>query len=233
MWIHLKRFVPSAGSLRVPISPLFVIALTACFATQVLPFDRKTDDSARSSNEPQKVKPTIKNFGKVGDHFFRGAQPRPEDYPVLAKLGIKTVIDLRHDPKGYAQESAKRAGLQYISFPLSDHDYPAAGSAEKFLSMVSDGANWPIFVHCAGGRHRTGIMAAVYRMTVEGWDIDQAYREMKDYDFYTRWGHQVMKDFIFDYSDRLKEGRNAQLAATPAAASPAALEVVSPDKQPR
>src|SRR5689334_9403055 len=35
---------------------------------------------------------TIKNFGQMDTHFYRGAQPRPEDYKALAALGIKTII---------------------------------------------------------------------------------------------------------------------------------------------
>jgi tyrosine-protein phosphatase SIW14 len=54
-------------------------------------------------------------------------------------------------------------------------------------------------VHCAGGRHRTGAMTAVFRMTMQGWDANRAYDEMKNYDFYTRWGHKAMKQFVFDY----------------------------------
>src|SRR5690242_5309050 len=43
----------------------------------------------------------IKNFGQMDEHFYRGAQPKPEDYSALAKLGIKTIIDLRDDPTSY------------------------------------------------------------------------------------------------------------------------------------
>ena len=37
----------------------------------------------------------IANFGRVNDHYFRGAQPGGRDYGDLAALGIKTVIDLQ------------------------------------------------------------------------------------------------------------------------------------------
>lgn len=193
--------------------------------------DRKNTENAPaipSGKESENFKPSIRNFGRVGDHFFRGAQPRPEDYPALARLGVKTIIDLRDDPEKYAEECASKAGLKYIGLPMSDRDYPQDGSAEKFLSIVTDGANWPVFVHCAGGRHRTGVMTAVYRMTVEGWDIDRAYREMKDYDFYTRWGHKAMKDFVFDYSTKLKEKRKPQVARTEPQA--VTTESAQPDK---
>jgi hypothetical protein len=55
-------------------------------------------------------------------------------------------------------------------------------------------------VHCAGGRHRTGVMGAVYRFNHYNWNYDQAYAEMKKYDFYTRWGHGDMKKFVQDYA---------------------------------
>ncbi|MEP7271059.1 MAG: tyrosine-protein phosphatase [Acidobacteriota bacterium] len=211
----LDQIALSMGLLKKSVSPIFILALLLILCSQVLPRDRKAGGSARANKDPEQAKPAVKNFGRIGDHLFRGAQPRAEDYSVLAKLGIKTVIDLRDDPLDYARERAIQAGLQYISFPLSDHDYPQADAADKFLSLVSTEANWPIFIHCAGGRHRTGVMTAVYRMTVEGWDIERAYKEMKEYDFYTRFGHQVMKDFIFDYSAHLKEKRSVQLASSP------------------
>ncbi|MCI0337917.1 MAG: hypothetical protein L0226_10090, partial [Acidobacteria bacterium] len=59
--------------------------------------------------------------------------------------------------------------------------------------------NWPVFVHCAGGRHRTGVLIAIYRMEVYGWDARKAYDEMKDYKFYSSFGHGEMKDYVFDY----------------------------------
>ncbi len=155
----------------------------------------------------------IDNFGKVTDFFYRGAQPKEEAYTQLATIGVKTIIDLRHDPKGYARTEAERAGLKYINLPMSDKDYPAAGVAERFLTLVNNQENWPVFVHCAGGRHRTGAMTAVFRMTMQGWDINRAYDEMKDYDFYTRWGHKAMKQYVYDYYRDLSSRRSEYLPA--------------------
>ncbi|HSQ24775.1 MAG TPA: hypothetical protein VLN44_10195, partial [Pyrinomonadaceae bacterium] len=52
-----------------------------------------------------------------------------------------------------------------------------------FLSIVNDPANWPVYVHRKGGRHRTGAMTAIYRISHDGWTGDQAFNEMKEYDF--------------------------------------------------
>ena len=150
----------------------------------------------------------VDNFGQVTDFYYRGGQPRGDEYNQLAAIGIKTIIDLRDDPKDYAKALTEQAGMKYVNLPLNDKDYPPPDSASKFLSLVNDKENWPVYVHCIGGRHRTGAMTAVFRMTVQGWDADRAYEEMKDYDFYTRWGHKSMKRFVFDYYRGLRLAEN-------------------------
>ena len=64
-------------------------------------------------------------------------------------------------------------------------------------------------------------MLAVYRMEVDGWDVDRAYQEMKDYDFYTRFGHGCYKDYVYDYNRALKarvpQGSSANVKAVAAA----------------
>ncbi|HEY2932217.1 MAG TPA: dual specificity protein phosphatase family protein [Acidobacteriota bacterium] len=141
----------------------------------------------------------IKNFGKVNDHYFRGAQPKQEGFADLQRLGIRTVIDLQDGDRRDEQSAVKSLGLNYINIPMDDHERPYDEQVQKFLSVAQDQKNWPIFVHCAGGRHRTGAMTAVYRMTTDGWNIDQAYNEMKDYGFYTSWGHGGYKDYVYDF----------------------------------
>ncbi|HSB09609.1 MAG TPA: tyrosine-protein phosphatase [Blastocatellia bacterium] len=146
----------------------------------------------------------IKNFGQMDERFFRGAQPEEQDYKGLAALGIKTIIDLRDDPTRYEKIDAEAAGMRYVNIPMSDSSRPRDEQIEQFLKLVNDPATGRFFVHCAGGRHRTGVMGAVYRMNHDGWDFDQAYKEMKAYDFYTRWGHGALKDYVHDYFGNLE-----------------------------
>lgn len=141
----------------------------------------------------------IKNFGKLDERFFRGAQPGERDYKDLAALGIKTIIDLRDDPTSYEKRDAEAAGMRYVNIPMSDSGRPRDEQIDQFLKLANDQATGPFFVHCAGGRHRTGVMGAVYRMTKDGWNFDQAYKEMEAYDFYTRWGHGALKDYVKDF----------------------------------
>lgn len=189
-------------------SLVMLMAVLAVFSATMIS-SAKGDKSEKKSSSTEI---DVNNFGKVAEFFYRGAQPKEDEYGQLASLGVKTIIDLRNDPKDYAETSAKQAGLKYINLPMSDKDYPATDAADRFLSLVNDKSNQPVFVHCAGGRHRTGAMIAVFRMKMQGWDVEQAYDEMKDYDFYTRWGHKAMKRYVFDYYRGLLGGRRIEQA---------------------
>lgn len=190
------------------VSVAFAILFALVSASVAISKDKSSKrDRSRDSGDSDKVEVDVNNFGKVTDFLYRGAQPKEDEYSQLADMGIKTVIDLRDDPKDFAREGSERNGMHYINMPMSDKDYPEADAATRFLEIVNNQDNWPVFVHCAGGRHRTGAMTAVYRMTMEGWDIERAYEEMKDYDFYTRWGHKSMKTYVYDYYRNLNDKR--------------------------
>lgn len=142
---------------------------------------------------------TIKNFGQMDDHFYRGAQPKDDEYKELAALGVKVIIDLRDDPMPFAKSATEAVKMRYFSIPMSDKDYPKNETIDEFLKITKEEGNWPFYVHCAGGRHRTGLMGAIYRFNHDGWDYNKAYQEMKNYDFYTRFGHGEIKKYVEDY----------------------------------
>src|SRR6266571_4133312 len=146
----------------------------------------------------------IKNFGKMDERFYRGAQPNEQDYKDLKALGISTVIDLTDSPKSYERRDVEALGMRYVNIPMSDSEYPKQASIDAFLKLVNDPSTGKFYAHCAGGRHRTGVMGAVYRFNVNHWTLDQAYAEMKNYDFYTRFGHGDLKTFVEDYSKRFQ-----------------------------
>jgi protein tyrosine/serine phosphatase len=189
-------------------SSLTVIAtLALVFAFSTLSFAKKHE-----TNFPD-VK--IKNFGQLDERFFRGARPDEKDYPALAALGVKTIIDLTDNSKEYEKPAVEAAGLRYVNIPLVDKSYPSAEQVNAFLKVVDDPATGKFFLHCAGGRHRTGIMAAVYRFNHDHWNYDQAYAEMMQYDFYTSNGHGKQLTFVQDYWQQFQAKQaNANAAVT-------------------
>ncbi|MFP5264358.1 MAG: fused DSP-PTPase phosphatase/NAD kinase-like protein [Blastocatellia bacterium] len=180
----------------------------------------------------------VKNFGQMDDHFYRGAQPKQSDYKDLAALGIKTIIDLRDDPTSYEKREAEAAGMRYVNIPMSDKERPKNEQIASFFSVANDQANWPFYVHCVGGRHRTGLIGAMYRYNKYGWDYDAVYKEMKNYDYYSRWGHGAIKDFVQEYYQamKLKSGETTAETATSAAGSqaePSHPETTPPPPKPK
>jgi tyrosine-protein phosphatase SIW14 len=142
----------------------------------------------------------IDNFGRVSDTYFRGAQPVGADYEALAALGVKTIINLIGDEVDPTEESmVVRNGMTYLHIPMSTRVEPTKDQLATFLSVVNDPARQPVYVHCVGGRHRTGVMTAVFRMTHDGWTPDQAFREMKQYKYGADFLHPEFKRFVYGY----------------------------------
>jgi tyrosine-protein phosphatase SIW14 len=151
----------------------------------------------------------IENFGQVNDHIYRGAQPYGRDYEALAALGVRTIIDLQ-DTDGNREEPrlAKAAGITYYRIPMSTHRPPTNDQLATFFRLLSDPTQ-PVYVHCKGGRHRTGVMTAAYRMAFDRWTADRAFAEMKRYDFGPDFLHPEFKKYVYTF--------DASRAPTPAA----------------
>src|SRR3982751_4127618 len=78
--------------------------------------------SARQEGSFSNIK--IKNFGQMDERFYRGAQPKTEDYQALKALGITTVIDLQAEPKDYEKSTVESLGMRYVNIPMVDKAYP-------------------------------------------------------------------------------------------------------------
>jgi len=143
----------------------------------------------------------IDNFARVNDAYFRGAQPMGSDYADLAKLGVKTVINLIGDSDLDLREqsSVEKKGMRYVTIPMSTRKAPTTQQLETFLTIVNDPASQPVYVHCVGGRHRTGVMTAVYRMMKDGISGAEAFSEMKRFNYGPDFLHPEFKKFVYEF----------------------------------
>ena len=165
----------------------------------------------------------IDNFGQVNDNYYRGAQPEGRDYTDLAAIGVKTLVNLASDDADPGERAmAERAGMRSFQIPMTTHQPPTAAQLTEFMRIVNDPANQPVYVHCVGGRHRTGVMTAAYRMSEEGWTADRAFKEMKDFKFGADFLHSEFKDFVYDY-----QPQHAVVAATAQKAATATSSVAT------
>jgi protein tyrosine/serine phosphatase len=178
------------------ISPALIATLALIFSYSALALGKNKNEKFPN------VK--IKNFGQMDDRFFRGARPDEEDYPALAALGVQTIIDLTDNSKEYEQPAVEAAGLRYINIPMEDKSYPEIEQINQFLKVIDDPATGKFFVHCAGGRHRTGVVGAVYRFTHDKWNLEQVMAEMDQYEFGSGYGHGKQKDFVKEYWQQIQ-----------------------------
>lgn len=112
--------------------------------------------------------------------LYRSGQPREFGLYWLEARGIRTIISLRsaNDSKSSAERSfAERHGITFINIPVGTRGYDTETSTQEFLEIVTDSHYWPVLVHCSRGKERTGIMAAAYRMEVDGWSKLDAWNE--------------------------------------------------------
>jgi protein tyrosine phosphatase (PTP) superfamily phosphohydrolase (DUF442 family) len=165
--------------------------------------------SAGTKNSASPVARIRSTTGKINSNYYRGAQPEDRDYKDLAAFGVRTVIDLTRDGRANEQRLVEQAGMRFYRIPMTTSEKPSAAAVAQFLKLVNDPASQPVFVHCQGGRHRTGVMTAVYRMTQDNWTAERAYQEMKQYRFEGFPGHPALKKFVYDYYSRMDRSRIA------------------------
>ena len=128
--------------------------------------------------------PGVPNFHQVNAHLYRGGQPADAGWSSLAKLGVKTVIDLRPGSEHSIANEARAveaAGMVYVSQPLAGLSAPSDEEISKILALLDSSAQWPIFVHCRRGADRTGTVIACYRIAHDQMANEEALREARSY----------------------------------------------------
>ena len=126
--------------------------------------------------------PGIQKFEQVNEHLYRGAQPAEQGFRVLAKMGIRTIVDLRDKAaqSHWEKQVVESFGMRFVVVPKNMHA-PTDGEMAHILSLLNASEGWPVFVHCEGGRDRTGTVIACYRIAHDGWDNQKAYDEARQH----------------------------------------------------
>ncbi len=140
--------------------------------------------------------PGVANFYKVSDVLYRGAQPEEKGIAELQKLGIKTIVNFRHSKKDV--QWVKGTNLNYYQLTTSA-EFPSKKKFRRFLAIMANPANWPVFVHCKHGSDRTGVAIALYRVKIQKWTVTDALDEMVHggYGFHKIYYH--LKEFVEEF----------------------------------
>jgi tyrosine-protein phosphatase SIW14 len=174
---------------RFGIRVCFVRALVAITLIGVLgPTLGAAEPPVVKPAKPQDDLPGLKNFAVVSEALSRGAQPTAEGFAELKRRGVKTIVNLRSAHSD--REKLAGTGLQYIEIPCRAWN-PKEDDVLRFLKIVAEPKNQPVFVHCEHGSDRTGMMVAVYRILEQGWTSDDAVKELSNFHFHPIFGDVV------------------------------------------
>lgn len=144
----------------------------------------------------------IPRFAEVRPGLSRGGDPREEGLQYLHDHGYKTIVSFLVDEAESAY--VVNSGMRWIHIPMRSGLFsaqpPTDEQVSRFLSVVKDSSQYPVFIHCHAGKDRTGAMSAIYRMDACGWTADEAVDEMKAFGFSSR--YKRLLKYVQGYSGR-------------------------------
>ena len=142
----------------------------------------------------------LPNFLQVDGRLYRGGQPTREGIRQLARLGVKTVVDLRSEGSATREDErqlVESLGMAWVALPMRAYWRPSDRQVQEFLRLMRDPSQQPVFVHCRKGRDRVGVMVGVYHVVMDGWDPPRAYADARARGM-TRWNpllrHIVLRE---------------------------------------
>jgi len=175
------------------VSMALAVGIGCCYFR---PYDNPWPVPRRNPWAQPLTRPGLPNLHRVSDTLYRSAQPTAEGMKHVETMGIKTVVNLRH----HHDDTDLLAGL---SLEGEHIETSARGmtveQVVRFLKIATDKPRGPLLVHCKHGADRTGVMCAVYRITVEGWTKSEALHEMVEGDF----GHHTVWVNLRRFVDQL------------------------------
>jgi protein tyrosine/serine phosphatase len=121
--------------------------------------------------------PAIENFRQVEPGLYRGGEPTATGWAQIEQFGIKTVLKLNA-----ARTAPTPAGIFEVADAMPPEgisdalDEPTATEIGKALHALRDSPR-PLYIHCAHGQDRTGLVVALYRVIVEHWTPGRARAE--------------------------------------------------------
>jgi tyrosine-protein phosphatase SIW14 len=141
----------------------------------------------------------LPNLHKVSAALYRGAQPSTGYAKKLGELGVKTIVNLRGEDEisRDEQKEAETAGLRYFNISMPGLSAPSDEQVSRVMAIIDNPENQPVFIHCKRGSDRTGTIAAVYRISHDGWNDERAITEAKRYGM--SWAEFGMKGYISGY----------------------------------
>lgn len=161
--------------MRNQLSALLIATLMA--ASLCLPA-QAVELPAPTPRPPEWAQPidTHYNLYQMTPTLYRSRQPDSAAQPLLKKLGVLTVVDFinESDSKWLSDPAVTQ-----VQIPLRSAHVDDADIIKSLRAIQTAERNGPVLIHCKHGLDRTGLVAAMYRIVVQGWTKQAALDEMQ------------------------------------------------------
>ena len=112
---------------------------------------------------PEAVEPgQIPDYRLIRPGLAAAGQPAPEALGRLGEMGFRTVINLRTEKEGAAEEKAvvEAQGLRYVWVPVTPDTFSLA-DVEAVEKVLDDSTSSPVLLHCGSSNRVGGLWAVV------------------------------------------------------------------------
>ncbi|MGH8389954.1 MAG: tyrosine-protein phosphatase [Pseudomonas sp.] len=159
--MSLPRFIPA-----ICLSLVALLNLAPVFA------DDNTPTRPAEWAQPVEVQ---YNLFQMSPTLYRSALPDSGAVSLLEKLKVGTVISFlpESDESWLSTPRITQVHLPYRTNHVDDADIIKA-----LRAIQTAEANGPVLMHCKHGSDRTGLIAAMYRVVIQGWSKEDALSEM-------------------------------------------------------
>ncbi|AMT86616.1 protein tyrosine phosphatase [Pseudomonas fluorescens] len=117
------------------------------------------------------------NLFRMSPTLYRSALPSRSAVPLLNDLHVVTVINFLPDADS---DWLSAPGIKQVQLPYRTNHVDDSDVLKALRAIQSAEADGPVLMHCKHGSDRTGLMAAMYRVVVQGWSKEQALKEMTE-----------------------------------------------------
>ena len=143
---------------------------------------------------------TLIHYGQVDNGVYKGSKPGTDaDYRFLQARHIKYILDLELLPsmRDSEQKRAKRYGIVVLHNRINASPVaPSEKHIDAILAVLRDKRYHPIYFHCAYGRDRTSLIAALYKMYFLGMSEQAALRYMDESGYKNSWVRGGLKRYL-------------------------------------
>lgn len=109
--------------------------------------------------------------------LYRSALLDQGALPLLDTLKVRTVITFLPESDAHWLSTP---GVTLVQLPYKTNRVDDSQVLSALRAIETGQSKGPVLMHCKRGSDRTGLMAAMYRVVVQGWSKEDALREMTE-----------------------------------------------------